>query len=301
MTAALWKQVIGEALGSSSTVVSERRLSGGCIHDSRQVSLSDGRRLAVKLAAADRWPWLVAEAQGLAAIASTGTIRTPEVLALHWSPSGECGVLILAWIDSATPQARDFSEFAERLATLHRHPPPSQEFGFIHDNYLGATPQRNAWSSNWLEFWRTNRWRYQLELATHQGSVVQDLLTLGRYIDERLESLISEPEQPSLIHGDLWSGNILFDRTGQAVLIDPAVYYADREAEWGMLLWLGGLPHSFIADYNRVWPLREGFELRNGMYQLFHLFNHANLFGGAYWESTLQALRRLVRQLRTME
>ncbi|HMP78708.1 MAG TPA: fructosamine kinase family protein [Pirellulaceae bacterium] len=291
------QQVVREALGNSTTLQSIRCLAGGCIHDSRQLKFQNGSQAVVKIADRTRWPWLLAERDGLAAIDAQGAIRTPKILACYWSERHQWGVLLLEWIESAPPRPRDLTEFAERLAALHRQTTSQCQFGFDGDNFLGATSQPNPWKPGWCDFWTQHRWDHQLLLLRENDRGVRDLQTLGQQIAAHFPQLILEPERPSLIHGDLWSGNYLFDRSGEVVLIDPAAYYADREAEWGMIRLMGGLPDSFLADYHRAWPLRDGFEARCEVYQLYHLLNHVNLFGGGYVDTTRQAMRRLLRKL----
>jgi fructosamine-3-kinase len=177
---------------------------------------------------------------------------------------------------------KDFAALGRMLAEGHRKPGP--RFGWQRDNYIGSTPQQNGWCDDWSEFWIERRIRPQLALAKHNGfalSVPEFSVLQGH-----------EPA-PSLLHGDLWSGNVGFT-PGGPVVFDPAVYYGDREADLAMTELFGGFPQEFYRAYNEAWPLEPGYQRRKHLYNLYHLLNHLNLFGGGYLaqvESTLRLLR----------
>jgi protein-ribulosamine 3-kinase len=167
------------------------------------------------------------------------------------------------------------------LAKVHRTAAP--RFGWQRDNYIGSTPQRNGWCEDWREFWIERRVGPQLELARRNGF---------RVAEPPLGSLDGHRPQPSLLHGDLWSGNAGFTAEGP-VIFDPAVYYGDREADLAMTELFGGFPGTFYEAYHAAWPLEPGYEQRKHLYNLYHLLNHLNLFGGSYLgqvESTLRLL-----------
>ena len=167
------------------------------------------------------------------------------------------------------------------------------EFGFEQDNYLGSTPQPNQWRQSWTDFWKQNRLEFQLELAVQNQYADAEFVQLGRKILERSDSLISNANQPpSLVHGDLWNGNYMVGNRGQPVLIDPAIYYADREVEFGMTTLFGGFDDRFYAAYHEVWPMEPGFETRIELYRLYHLLNHLNLFGTSYRSGCVQIMRK---------
>jgi fructosamine-3-kinase len=167
------------------------------------------------------------------------------------------------------------------LAAAHRSTGP--RFGWQRDNYIGSTPQRNGWCDTWAQFWIERRMRPQLELAKRNGF---DL--------PFPESSVLEHHKPapSLLHGDLWSGNAGFTPEGPAVF-DPAVYYGDREADLAMTELFGGFPREFYRAYNEAWPLEAGYQRRKHLYNLYHLLNHLNLFGGGYLAQVTGTLRLL--------
>ena len=168
------------------------------------------------------------------------------------------------------------------LAAAHREAGP--RFGWSRDNYIGSTPQANGWCDDWAEFWRERRLRPQLELAARKG------FNLGRI--DPVPVLQNHKPQPALLHGDLWSGNAGFTADGPVVL-DPAVYYGDREADLAMTELFGGFPREFYDAYNKAWPLESGYPRRKHLYNLYHLLNHLNLFGGGYLAQVKATLRLL--------
>jgi fructosamine-3-kinase len=272
-----------------------KRLGGGCIADAAVAVFADGSQVFVKRAAA--LPGMFeAEAEGLKALAAARVIRVPAVLA------SSADALVLELIESA-PRKPGFAEdFGRRFAALHRL--RGATCGFPHDNFIGATPQPNrplraSWEAaapddgtGWPEFFLERRLRFQARLAEQRG----DGGELARLLD-RAETRISEllgatVEPPSLLHGDLWGGNYIVDERGEACLIDPAVYYGHREADLAMTRLFGGFEGAFYAAYDEALPLAAGHAERLPIYQLYHVLNHFNLFGGGYFEQARRMLRR---------
>ena len=218
-----------------------------------------------------------AEADGLAEIAATGTLRVPVVLA-----SGETAddaFLVLEWLDFETAGAPVEARFGEQLAELHRvH---SDRFGWRRDNTIGLTPQPNGWSDDWVGFFRERRLAVQFRLAADNG-FGGDLERRGDRLLERLPDYF-DGRQPaaSLLHGDLWGGNWACS-AGDPVVFDPAVYYGDRETDIAMTRLFGGFSAAFYDAYESVLPPSAGYRERECLYQLYHVLNHLNLFGGAY-------------------
>ena len=284
----------------------ERRpLSGGSIHRVEQWHLDDGRRVVVKCG--DTVPpggasidIFSREAEGLAALGETATLRVPQVLAVDAAIPGSQPFLVLESIETGPRGADFFEDFGHALARLHRTPsrhlgPQGEPFGWPHDNVLGATPQPNAWCADWTTFFARHRLGHQLQLARtgHRGNT--QLQRLGEKLLDRLGDWLDAPDEPAAcLHGDLWGGNYLVDTAGQAVLIDPAVYCGRREADLAMTRLFGGFEPPFYDAYEEVWPLAPGSEERLAIYELYHLLNHLNLFGEGYLPSCLRVLRRLV-------
>ncbi len=257
---------LARALG----VTSATPVSGGCIHRCYAVSANGVRRF-LKTNSAEYADAFAAEADGLTALVSAG-LPAPRPIA-HGSAGAEA-YLVLEYLELG--QRGDFAMMGRMLARAHSQ--PASRFGWHRDNYIGSSPQTNGWSDHWAEFWRERRLRPQLERAG-----------LRAELDGLLDG--HEP-QPSLLHGDLWSGNVGFTKEGP-VLFDPAVYCGDREADVAMTELFGGFPREFYDAYNEVLPLEAGYEKRKHLYNLYHLLNHLNLFGGGYLGQVKSTLRLL--------
>ena len=274
-------------------------LGGGCIADAAVATFADGSRVFVKRAAGA--PGMFeAEAEGLRALAAAGAIRVPQVLAA----AGDA--LVLEMVESAQRKANFFEDFGRRFAALHRT--RGRVCGFPDDNFIGATPQPNRpldgpWAeaapddgSGWPAFFLERRLRFQAQLAERR-----DGGELARLLDAAeggiADLLAAAPEPPALLHGDLWGGNYLVDDRGEACLIDPAVYYGHREADLAMTRLFGGFDRAFYAAYEEAAPLAPGHEERLPLYQLYHLINHFNLFGGGYHGQSRRILERYASDL----
>jgi protein-ribulosamine 3-kinase len=278
-------QAISEATGAE--VVGGRPIGGGDIATACILELHDGREVFYKTARGAMFP---AEARGLRALAEPACIRVPEVLAV--GPE----FLALEAIAPGRRGPRFFEDFGRALARLHRQ--HSEHFGFAVDNFIGATPQPNprapAGPGAWAAWYWEHRLLHQLRLAERHGRASRGLVRAMARLEPRLPALLAgSDEPPSLLHGDLWGGNFLVDEHGAPVLIDPAVYYGHREAELGMTLLFGGFGAAFYEAYERTWPLPDGWRERVPLYQLYHLLNHLNLFGGGYAHQAEAAARSL--------
>jgi protein-ribulosamine 3-kinase len=253
-------------------------VSGGCIHRCYRATLLGGHCfLKVNeraFAGAFR-----AEAEGLEALRGAGC-RAPRPL--KHGVEGDSAYLMLEWLELA--RSGDFAALGHMLAQLHRN--EGARFGWDADNYIGATPQKNGWYDSWAEFWRERRLKPQIELARSQGF---DLAMPS------LRLLDGHQPKPTLVHGDLWSGNSGFLPGGAPVLFDPAVYYGDREADLAMTELFGGFPREFYAAYGRELPLDAGYPQRRHLYNLYHLLNHLNLFGAGYLGQVRSTLGLLAR------
>jgi len=276
--------VILDALGRGEPV-QLTGIGGGCIAEARVATFADGSRVFVK-SAAGAPGMFECEAEGLRALATTGAIRIPEVLVVGKE------ALVLEMIHEAPKKAGFFESFGRAFAKLHDHRGPS--FGFPHDNFIGSTPQCNEPldGSGWPEFFLVRRLRFQAKLAASRGHGHEIEHLLDRAEGSITELLGASIELPSILHGDLWGGNFIVDERGEACLIDPAVYYGHREADLAMTRLFGGFSSEFYAAYDEASPLAPGHEDRLPVYQLYHLLNHLNLFGGAYYAQCMRILQR---------
>jgi protein-ribulosamine 3-kinase len=256
-------------------IESAQPASGGCIHDCYRVTISNKPRF-LKVNDAKFAEAFLTEAEGLSALRSCG-LRAPEPLA-HGVADG-VAYLLLEYLELINDG--DFAALGRMLAVAHRRPGP--RFGWARDNYIGSTPQLNGWYEDWIEFWFTRRLEPQISLAQSKGFEVRT---------PALELLENHKPQPSVLHGDLWSGNAGFTKDGP-VVFDPAVYYGDREADLAMTELFGGFPREFYEAYNEVFPLPDGYDRRKHLYNLYHLLNHLNLFGGSYLRQVNSTLRLL--------
>jgi protein-ribulosamine 3-kinase len=291
LTATVEKE-IANVVGHSQRIVAAERLSGGCIHHAVKLTTNRQSRFFCKsnesAGAADMF---AAEACGLQALRSTGVVCVPDVIGYGETERGEA-YLILEWIEPSKPGRKFYEQFGRELAHLHLAE-VSETFGFSGGNFIGLTPQPNPPTDDWNEFWIHHRIEFQLQLAVQNG--YREMARYGSDAFDAIGRLIeSDTARPSLIHGDLWSGNFLATETGRPALIDPAAYFAHREAEFGMTTLFGGFDRRFYDAYDETYPLAEGWEDRVEVYRLYHLLNHLNLFGGSYLSGCRQILNKFV-------
>lgn len=291
-------------------VVSARSVLGGDINHAYklEVAAKSGQLETIFMKANSRKnaDFFRTEVVGLQAIASLGILKTPKVLAWGIDEGnnnplrGPCSFLLLEFLP-ATPKASNYWEvFGQNLAGLHladcSHLAPYIEaeipvnsqikhFGFIIDNYIGATPQHNQEKASWVDFFRECRLGPQFQWAARYFSPKQQ--QANEKLLARLEDFLPEPEKPSLLHGDLWSGNVYTGTDGQGWLIDPATYCGHWEADLAMTRLFGGFPRKFYESYHQVHPIPKDFSARLDLYNLYHLLNHLNLFGASYLNQVL--------------
>ena len=279
---------IGALAGAPFVPAAPRSVGGGCINSA--VRLTDGRQSwFVKVNAASMLDMFEAERAALQELAGAAAIRVPRPLAV--GSQGAQSWLVLEDIRFAPPRPGSERDAGRRLAALHRK--TARGFGWYRDNTIGATAQPNAWTTSWIEFWREQRLGHQLRLAARNG-YCRRLQDLGQRLMERLPALLEHAPAPSLLHGDLWAGNIGYADGGEPVVYDPAVYYGDREADLAMTELFGGFGSEFYAGYREAWPLDAGYGTRKMLYNLYHVLNHLNLFGGGYGAQAEAMMARLL-------
>jgi protein-ribulosamine 3-kinase len=268
------------------------RVQGGSINECYRWECATGP-LFVKVAGARKLAALEAEAIGLEELRAAKAVRVPSVLAC--GATEDRSYLVLEWIDLQPFSAVAEQRLGEQLACQHLV--RAAQFGWQRDNTIGATPQVNDATDDWVSFFRERRLRYQLELARANGHAGR-LQERGARLLECMDGLFdAHRPMPSLLHGDLWGGNWGVDSQHAPVIFDPAVYFGDHEADIAMTRLFGGFGPSFHAAYQAAWPLDEGSEIRTVLYNLYHVLNHLNLFGGGYGRQTEQMIDRLLSEL----
>jgi fructosamine-3-kinase len=278
------------ATGEPFTPVTHRGAGGGCINAARILEGTDGRRFFVKTNRAGRLAMFEAEAAGLEAIRATGTLRVPRPIAS--GVSGDESWLVLEYLEMDGRGSG--AELGRRLAAMHRH--TWEHFGWQRDNTIGSTPQINTPADDWIDFYRERRLAYQFALAARRGAPRRLLDRGERLMADMGGFFVGHRPAPSLLHGDLWGGNFGYS-AGEPVIFDPAVYFGDREADLAMTELFGGFPADFHAAYREAWPLEAGYRVRKDLYNLYHVLNHFNLFGGGYLAQAERMTDALLAQL----
>jgi protein-ribulosamine 3-kinase len=283
---------IGAAIGATLRPEPADRVHGGSINECYRWD-GDAGSIFVKLAPSANRAAFVSEAAGLEEIRRADAVRVPRVLSVG-AGAANCW-LALEWIRFGARSRGADSSLGEGLARLHRT--TAQDFGWLRDNTIGSTPQLNGWLNDWVAFFRDRRLRYQLDLAASNGYGGR-LQQRGAGLLDRLGDLFgSYRPLPSLLHGDLWGGNWGIEAHGQPVIFDPAVYYGDREADVAMTRLFGGFGAQFYSAYQAAWQLDPGSAARIELYNLYHVLNHLNLFGGGYLAQALSMIDSLLAQL----
>ncbi len=232
----------------------------------------------------------LAEAEGLRALAEAHSVRVPQVYAADQEENGP-GWILMEWIEIGRWGEMNWEGLGEGLAKMHAR--GAKGYGFSGDNYLGAAPQRNAWNADWVRFFAEQRLGFQRDWAAQNGWLpLERARRLDWLIAHLGDFLGGVRRQPALLHGDLWGGNVLSARDGEAVLIDPAVYFGDRETDIAFTKLFGGFSVRFYQAYQSAQPLDPGFHERVDLYNLYHLLNHLNLFGEGYGGAVDAVLRR---------
>jgi fructosamine-3-kinase len=282
-------RAVAQATGDAFKPDSRRAVSGGSINTT-EVLESGGRKFFVKLNTAVRLDMFEAEVEGLAEIASSKSVRVPKSVCC--GTHTDRAYLVLEYLDIGHGNGKTDVLLGQQLAAMHRT--THARFGWHRANTIGSTPQINAETDDWLIFYREQRLRFQLELAAANGHG-GNLRRRGEQLLEKIPAFFAGYQPlPSLLHGDLWCGNHATLRDGTPVIFDPAVYYGDREADLAMTELFGGFGEGFHASYREAWPLDSGYRVRRDLYNLYHVLNHLNLFGGSYRAQAGQMIERLL-------
>ncbi len=289
----LWETIradIENATGVKAALNQQGSVAGGCINQAMRVQYGDVDYF-VKLNSASQVEMFEAEAQGLLELRNSKTLRVPEPVC--WGDDGHSAYLVMENLQMgghADPVA-----LGAGLASLHRV--TRDRFGWFRNNTIGATLQVNTESGDWIDFWREQRLQFQLELAASHGHGGRLQSQGERLLDVFPRLFESYTPQVSLLHGDLWGGNYGYDREGEPVIFDPAVYFGDRETDLAMTELFGGFSSDFYAAYQDHFPLDGGYPVRKTLYNLYHVLNHLNMFGGGYGSQAVGMMDSLLAEL----
>jgi len=286
---------ISDATGEAFEVARLSPVPGGCIHRALRVDgeISSGKKsYFAKINDAQFAAMFASESEGLAALRGSNSIAVPGLVAQ--GSDDERAWLVLEWLDLSPLDAVSARTFGSALAALHRV--KHDRFGWGRDNFIGASPQVNGWEDDWLAFWRDRRLHAQLRLAAH-NRLPSKMIDRGERLGADCGAFFrTYLPRPSLLHGDLWAGNACASH-GRPLVFDPAVYVGDREADIAMTMLFGGFPPAMLAAYRDELPLDDGFAVRRDLYNLYHVLNHANLFGGGYVSQAAQSIERLLAEI----
>lgn len=287
---------ICQLFGEGTKIEKANRISGGDINEAYGLVLTGGKRIFMKSNTKDNASLFIAEAEGLNAIYQTKSIGTPRILGLGTDEDrGGYSFLLLEFIFGKSRGTDYWEDFARQLADMHRASTigltASGKYGFEGDNYIGRRRQINVGYESWTAFFRDCRLEPQFRDAERYFER-EDWKRIDRMLDH-LDEILVEPEYPSLLHGDLWGGNVITGNDGRAWLIDPAVYVGHAEADLAMTELFGGFPRTFYDAYQEVAPLHPGYEYRRDIYNLYHLLNHLNMFGRMYLAEVKSIVRRV--------
>ncbi|MEM9924618.1 MAG: fructosamine kinase family protein [Cyanobacteria bacterium P01_D01_bin.50] len=288
----MWTEIeaqIALATGEKFKTQKRRSISGGCINQG--YSLTDGvRTYFIKLNQASQVQMFEAEALGLQQMYDTATIRVPKPICFG-TVDNSC-YIVLEWLEMGGGNSKSSKEMGKKLAAMHKKS-LVKKFGWDINNTIGSTPQINTWTEDWVEFFTNHRLGYQFQLGKRRGGNFPQADELLSVIPELLAA---HEVEPSLVHGDLWGGNAGFLESGEPVIFDPATYYGDREVDIAMTEVFGGFSKAFYEGYNEVFPLADGYEQRKILYNLYHILNHFNLFGGGYASQANQMISRILKK-----
>ncbi len=287
----VWTEIdaqISQVTGEKFQTQQRRSVSGGCINQG--YSLTDANQTYfVKLNQASLVAMFEAEALGVKQMYDTNTIRVPKPIC-YGVAKNSC-YIVLEWLDMGRGDSKASEEMGRKLAQMHKQS-LTDKFGWDMNNTIGSTPQINTFTDDWVEFWTKHRLGYQFELGKRRGGSFPQADELLNAIPELLAG---HEVQPSLVHGDLWGGNAGFTVEGEPIIFDPATYFGDREVDIAMTEVFGGFPAAFYQGYNEVFPLDDGYEQRKTLYNLYHILNHFNLFGGGYGSQANGMIGRILR------
>jgi len=290
-----WQQIaahISQSRNTTFQIQHKNTIGGGSINSAYKVTGSDGHDYFVKLNSATLEHMFQVEFESLnelsqALDANNSMMQIPQPVC--FGTSGSKSYLVLEYLNMSS--RGDGKLMGQALAQMHRI--TTSQYGWYQNNIIGSTPQSNHKHSDWTTFWHEERLLPQFKMLYDKG-YKSYLAPLSDRLLNNLDSLLANHNPgASLLHGDLWSGNYAYDDQGRPIIFDPALYYGDREADLAMTELFGGFGQDFYQAYNDAWPLEEGYKTRKTLYNLYHILNHANLFGTSYLNQAIAMMERL--------
>jgi len=286
---------LASIFGDNVTITRRDRVSGGDINDAYRLTLSNGEIIFIKTNTKNRAAMFSAESAGLAAMRQTGAVGVPRVLCTGTDNEGAgCSFLMMEFIEGNPPIAEYWETLGHELAAMHRAETADfvakGKYGFSYDNFIGSSEQKNPDYDCWIDFFRDCRLLPQINRAKNYFDTAH--LKKFDWLLGHLEKFLVEPDKPSLLHGDLWSGNVIRGNNGKAWLIDPAAYVGHAEADLAMTELFGGFQRAFYHAYQEDMGLLPDYDERRDLYNLYHMLNHLNLFGRSY----LSSVKRIVEK-----
>ncbi|SFI98772.1 fructosamine kinase family protein [Thermoflavimicrobium dichotomicum] len=277
-------------LGDTSSIIHLQTIHGGCINQAYYVQ-TEKREYFIKANEKVSPDFFKKEVTGLRILQQSRTVNVPEIFGEFYFEQEQAAMLLMEWIQGDKSEKTEVW-LGHQLALLHQT--TEKAFGLDEDNYLGSLPQINGWDTNWVSFYRDKRLKVQLELGIQRKRITGQRLKKLEKLMANLSQWLPKNPSPSLIHGDLWSGNWLVGPHGKPYLIDPAVYYAHHEIELAFTELYGGFSERLYQAYQNIQPLPLDYQDRKPLYQLYYLLVHLNLFGEGYGQSVDQILHRYV-------
>ncbi len=281
-----FQSVVNEAF-CTETILSHQSIEGGCINQAVKLTTTKGKYFLKWIK--DQADMFEKESLGLKLLTKTAKVNIPEIY-----QSGELqgnGYLLMGYIEPGKMDGVFWEQLGDGLAELHKV--SYDQFGLDHDNYIGRLYQENTFHADWVDFFINCRLTPQIKLARNEGLISPATVMKFDALYLQLNNLIPT-ENPALLHGDLWSGNVHCDEEKRPYLIDPAVYYGHRESEMAFTQLFGGFDESFYSSYENAYPMIPGFDLRVDLFNLYPLLIHLNLFGSSYLSSIVNTLKRFV-------
>lgn len=282
-----YNQVLIQCFIENFEILQVMPKAGGCINNAVQVITNRGD-FFIKYQRNLPADMFAMEERGLELLKSAGELKVPQTYG--YGKMEETNYLVMEHLDGGIKKSNYWENFGSSLAQLHQH--HHDVFGLLDNNYIGKLPQKNNFKDNWIDFFIENRLEVQLNLALSNKLIDNVFAKQFRSIYQHLPGLLPR-EKPSLLHGDLWSGNVIVGSNGHACLIDPAVYYGNREIELAFTKLFGGFDERFYQSYQETFPLAPAFDQRVELYNLYPLMVHVNLFGHSY----LNGVERIIKSL----